>query len=228
MDVVVPRAGHLAHGPDPVLVGLRLSVRLGPTMAVDGVTLDLLPGEVVALVGGNGAGKSTLLDVLAGARRPSAGRVEWPGVPDVAYVVQHSAVPVDFPITVERAVSIGCWRRLGLLRRTTADDRAKVAVALERVGMAEHANRPLGTLSGGQRQRVLVAQALVRAAEVLLLDEPTAGVDDTAAAWIRDAVADEAARGAAVLVATHDPRDVAAAHRVLTLDHGRLVDDRRR
>ncbi len=208
--------------PPPLLCADGLTVRHGTTVALDDVSFVLTVGEMVALVGPNGSGKSTLLDVLARVRRPDAGRLRPADGCEVAYVVQHSAVPRSFPISVEQAVAIGCWGHLGTWRRYGAADRRRVAAMLERVGLADVAGRRLGSLSGGQRQRALVAQALVRSAPVLLLDEPTAGVDDAAGAVIRELMRDEARRGTGVVVATHDQRDVAVADRVVALEAGRL------
>lgn len=195
-------------------------VRRGTVRALAGVSLGLVAGEVVALVGPNGAGKSTLLDVLAGVREPTSGSVQRRPDADVAYVVQHSAVPAGLPITVRGTVAMGCWRRARRSRRLNAAERELVEHAIATLGLTDVAARQIGAVSGGQRQRALIAQAVVRRADGLLLDEPTAGVDAEATEWIWSALAGEAQRGAAVLVVTHDPRDIGRADRVVALCDG--------
>ncbi len=208
---------------EPAVVVEHLTVRRGEVLALDGVDARLPAGSVTALVGANGAGKSTLLDVLAGVLRPTSGRVRGPGRLTVAYVPQRSAVPDDLPLTVADTVAMGRWRERGPWRRLRADDRALVARSAERLGLTGLLGAPLSAVSGGQRQRALVAQGLVARAGVLLVDEPTAGVDAATRAAVLEALAAEAARGAVVVHATHEPTAVAGADRVLTLAAGRVV-----
>ena len=200
----------------------RLTVRRGEVLALDGVDARLPAGAVTAVVGPNGAGKSTLLDVLAGVRQPASGRVHGPGRLTVAYVPQRSAVPDDLPLTVRDAVTMGRWRERGPWRRLRGCDRDLVAAAADRLGLTALLDAPLSAVSGGQRQRALVAQGLVARADVLLVDEPTAGVDAATQVAVLEALAGEAARGAVVVHATHEPGAVAAADRVLALAAGRV------
>ncbi|MEI4271796.1 zinc ABC transporter ATP-binding protein AztA [Klenkia sp. LSe6-5] len=205
----------------------RLGVRRGDVHALADVTARLGPGSVTALVGPNGAGKSTLLDVLAGVRAPTSGRVEGLAGRSVAYVPQRSAVPDDLPVTVGDALTMGRWRERGPWRRLRDGDRALVAQVAERLELTGLLRRPLSAVSGGQRQRALVGQGLVCRADVLLVDEPTAGVDAGTLDAVLAALAAEAERGALVVHATHAEEAVGRADAVLALAGGRVVTNPR-
>ena len=208
----------------PPLVQLELlTVRRGPTLALDAVSARFPAASTNALIGPNGSGKSTLLEVLAGTLQPTSGQVVVRQRAGVAYVPQHSTVPDELPITVAGTVAMGRWRERGLLGRLRAADRTVVAECAERMGLQDLLASPLATLSGGQRQRVLVAQGLACRADVLLVDEPTASVDETTRHAVLDALAAEAARGAVVLHATHDAGAVDRADHVLALTAGRAL-----
>ncbi|WP_409330216.1 zinc ABC transporter ATP-binding protein AztA [Trujillonella humicola] len=182
-----------------------------------------LPASAVtAVVGANGAGKSTLLDVLAGVLRPSAGRVDGLCGRTVAYVPQRSAVPDHLPLTVGDTIAMGRWRERGPWRRLRAADRALVAEAAGHLGLTDLLVAPLSGVSGGQRQRALLAQGLVARADVLLVDEPTAGVDAATQQAVLQALAAEAGRGAVVVHATHEPAAVERVDTVLALTSGRI------
>ena len=187
------------------------------TVVFRGLTLSIEPGAVTAVVGSNGSGKSTLLSLLAGAARPDRGTVRV-GTADIAYAVQRSQVTDGFPIAAAEAVMMGRWRELGLLRRPRAGDRAVVEHWLTELGLADLRQRTLGELSGGQRQRVLLAQAFAQDAPVLLLDEPTTGLDGTAAASVGCHLTRLAAAGTTVITATHDPNLARTADRRIDLD----------
>lgn len=185
-----------AYGREPVLRGVSFGVRLG---------------SFTALIGPNGAGKSTLLRILLGLLRPDRGVVEIfggpPGDPSrpIGYVSQRVRLPAGFPLSVTEVVLMGRYAKLGLFRRPGADDRARAADALDRVGMGDHARRRFGELSGGQQQRVLIARALVGEPRLLLLDEPTAGLDPAARARFYALVCDlQHDVGLTVLCASHD------------------------
>ncbi|NEM08591.1 zinc ABC transporter ATP-binding protein AztA [Geodermatophilus normandii] len=207
--------------PSAVVVE-RLSVRRGEVLALDGVDAVLPAGTVTALVGVNGAGKSTLLDVLAGVLQPTTGRARGLDRLTVAYVPQRSAVPDDLPLTVADTVAMGRWRERGPWRRLRTSDRALIAACADQLDLTGLLGSPLSAVSGGQRQRALVAQGLVARADVLLVDEPTAGVDAATQRAVLRALASEAARGAVVVHATHEPAAVESADRVLALAAGRV------
>lgn len=188
---------------------------------LEGVSLALAPGTHTVLTGRNGSGKSTLLAVAAGVLKPARGTVQAAARP--AFVIQHTRTPETMPCTVRQAVEMGRWpHRNGLLplRRT---DRRKVSEAMERMGIADLAGRQLQELSGGQRQRTLIAQGLAQESDILILDEPTAGLDSRAHGLIRAAVQDELRRGVTVLESSHDAGDISRADRVVMLDGGRVT-----
>ncbi|PZF55593.1 ABC transporter ATP-binding protein [Curtobacterium sp. MCSS17_008] len=191
-------------------------VRRGDRAVLDGLTATFPAGVVTALTGANGSGKSTLLDALAGVVTIAGGRVS--GLPSggVAYVTQ-AVPPTALPLTVRSTVTMGRWRGRAWWRPLGRADRTMVESQLDRMGIADLADRPLDELSGGQRQRTLVALGLAQRAPVLLVDEPTAGVDAASAALVTAALADEAAAGVVVVHAAHDAVAIAAADRVVAL-----------
>ena len=188
-----------------------LVVRYERVTALDGVTLDVGAGEALGIVGPNGSGKSTLLKAIAGLLRPSSGSVcvlgkEPTELPpgSIAYVPQVEDVDWTFPVTVRDVVSMGRFPRLGLLRWFGAHDRASVNTALEAVNMAPFAKRHISALSGGQQQRVFVARAIAQDPKIMLLDEPTTGVDAATEDALRSVVRELVRRGMAVVMTTHD------------------------
>lgn len=188
-----------------------------------GLTVGIRAGRSTAVVGPNGAGKSTLLDVLAGIRPTTSGTVRRATRCRPAYVLQRSEVPDAMPVTVRAAVAMGRWARAGFWRRLRAEDHRIVDDCLRRLALHDLADRTLGTLSGGQRQRTFVAQGLAQQADLLLLDEPAAGLDVDAQCMIDDALEQVCADGAAVVRITHDLRVAERADRCLVLAGGRLV-----
>ncbi|MGQ4618797.1 zinc ABC transporter ATP-binding protein AztA [Nocardia sp. R7R-8] len=180
-------------------------------------------GQVTALVGPNGSGKSTLLGVLAGVITPTAGTVRRGHLRRPAFVLQHSGVPATLPITVGETVAMGRWAKRGAWRRLTRDDRAVVRACLDRMAITDLAERRLDSLSGGQRQRTLLAQALAQESDLLLLDEPTTGLDAAARQEISDAIHQVAAQGVTVVHATHRREDALRADCCLLMRDGRVA-----
>ncbi|WP_030871985.1 zinc ABC transporter ATP-binding protein AztA [Streptomyces sp. NRRL S-37] len=176
-----------------------------------------------ALVGPNGSGKSTLLGVLAGVIRPTAGELHHTGSRPPAFVPQRGAVGDALPLTVRQTVEMGRWGERGPWRRLTRRDRATVDTAMDRMGIADLATRQLGDLSGGQRQRALIAQGLAQESDLLLLDEPTTGLDPEARERIAALLTELAADGVTVVHATHDLDAARAADACLLLREGRLT-----
>ena len=199
-----------------------LSVKYGSVPALTGIDATFPPGTVTALIGHNGSGKSTLLQVLAGIVTPTSGTV-FTDRRRVSYVPQRSDVNDRMSITVGEVVAMGTWPRRGLFGRADARDRHSIDMALERLQLTSLRLRRLSTLSGGQRQRTLLAQALVENGDLVLLDEPTTGLDAEAREIIDCVVDDEAARGAVVVMATHDMDDARRAHATLTLGRGEIL-----
>lgn len=187
-----------------------LSVDLGGRRVLSDVDLRVRGGELVGLLGPNGAGKTTLLRSILGLTPVRAGSVRIDGRRPsearsrVGYVPQRHEFAWDFPITVEGVVLTGRTARIGWLRRPRAVDFEATDRALDRVGMSDLRDRPVGELSGGQRQRVLVARALALAPSALLLDEPFTGLDMPSQELLTDLFIDIAREGHAVLMTTHD------------------------
>jgi zinc transport system ATP-binding protein len=166
------------------LKGVSFAYPSGPRVLTE-VDLSIAPGELVAIAGPNGGGKTTLVRLVLGLLRPTEGEVLLFGEPaerfsrrsTLGYLPQRAQVGTDTPVTVEELVSagrLGAGRLLGPLR---AVDRQVVADAIERVGLTDLATRPLARLSGGQQQRAFIAKALAGEPTLLVMDEPTTGVD---------------------------------------------------
>lgn len=204
-----------------------LSVGHAGHSVLTGVELHATTGQSLALVGTNGSGKSTLLKTIVGLLRPLGGSLEViggrPGDDPrrLGYLGQfHTAGTGLLPLQARDVVLMARYPRRGLVGRITRGDREAVADAMERMHVAHLATRPLHALSGGQARRVHLAQALARQADLLVLDEPTAGLDASSTTRYQLAVQEEIARGATVVVATHDLADAARFQRVLLLAHG--------
>ncbi|NRG41002.1 metal ABC transporter ATP-binding protein [Rathayibacter sp. VKM Ac-2835] len=213
----------ISQQPSPRVALRGIGVDFGGRTALDGVDLDLPPGSLAVVAGPNGAGKSTLLEVIAGTRQPTRG--ERSVSPAIAFVPQRTAVSDRLPVTVRDVVTVGVWGRTGRWRRVGAELRAVVAAAMERLEISALAGEAFAVLSGGQRQRTLLAQGLARGADLLLLDEPTTGLDAASAERIREILRAEAERGVTVVCVSHDPAVIALADRVVPLADGRLQSE---
>lgn len=179
--------------------------------ALDGVTFSLAAGEAIGIVGPNGSGKSTLLKAVAGLLAPAAGTVAVfgkqpralePGA--IGYVPQVEAVDWAFPVSVGDVVAMGRYPRVSSLARFSKRDRAVVADALAALNLGELRDRHISQLSGGQQQRVFVARALAQEPRLLLLDEPTTGVDAATIEALREVIRERVRAGLPVLMTTHD------------------------
>jgi ABC-type Mn2+/Zn2+ transport system ATPase subunit len=180
-------------------------------LVLDDVNLTVQAGERVAIVGPNGAGKSTLFKVIAGLQPHRSGEVRVHGhshhagdCPAIGYVPQREEVDWRFPLTVRDVVIMGTIREVGWLRFPGARQRRAAESALEQVGLAALADRPIAELSGGQQQRIFIARALAQRADVLLLDEPFSGIDAQAFEAIFSVLDALRQRGVTVLLSTHD------------------------
>lgn len=204
----------------------QLVVRYDGFVALEGVTLDLHFGEALGIIGPNGSGKSTLLKTIAGLLRPSSGDLCVLGTNpqrlaagSIAYVPQVEAVDWTFPGTVWDVVSMGRFPRLKFWQRFGGDDRDIVLRALDAVNMTKLADRHIANLSGGQQQRVFLARAIAQQPQLLLLDEPTTGVDAETERALSRVVRDLVAQGLPVMMTTHDLDNVNAwFDRLLVLD----------
>ncbi|CCH20692.1 metal ABC transporter ATP-binding protein [Micromonospora lupini] len=176
------------------------------------VSLTVTAGEVVAVLGANGSGKSTLIRAILGLVPLGAGSItlfdrplrqfrQWQRI---GYVPQRLGAGGGVPATVREVVASGRLARRGVLRPPGAADRAAVDAALRAVGLADRASDPVATLSGGQQQRTLIARALAGQPELLILDEPTAGVDAASQEAFAGALRDFVADGGTVLLVAHE------------------------
>lgn len=203
--------------PDAVELD-EVDVAYGDRVALEKVSFRVPEGAFAALIGPNGAGKSSVLRVLLGLVQPRAGRARVFGHPpgqgahEIGYVPQKVVIPGGLPISVLDVTLMGRYATLGVGRRPRSVDRERALAALERVGMTEAGARRFQDLSGGQQQRVLIARALCGEPRLLLLDEPTAGLDSAARARFYALVCDlQRERGLTLLCATHD-LDVVGEH----------------
>jgi zinc transport system ATP-binding protein len=211
-----------------------VSFSFGPIVVIEDVDLAVGRGEFVALVGPNGSGKTTLLRLLLGALSPIRGEVRLFGVSpgDVAdrwrigYVPQRPSLAPDVPATVREIVTAGRLARRGWLRRLSSVDAAAVDHALESVDLTDLADQPLATLSGGQQQRAFIARAFAGEPDLLVLDEPIAGVDAESQRRFRDSLLHLIEEhGAGVLLVSHELSAVAnVIDRVIVLKQRVLFD----
>ncbi|MGK7233331.1 metal ABC transporter ATP-binding protein [Streptomyces hygroscopicus] len=212
-----PSAGPAA-GPAPAAdpaadpISLRgATATLGGRPVLRGVDLTVRRGEVVALLGANGSGKSTAVRSIVGQVPLTGGELTLFGIPRrrfrdwarIGYVPQRTTAASGVPATVREVVSAGrlARRRFGPPRRA---DRAAVQRALELVGMADRVRDPVSALSGGQHQRVLIARALAGEPELLIMDEPMAGVDLASQEILAGTLREQVAAGATVLLVLHE------------------------
>jgi zinc transport system ATP-binding protein len=192
----------------------ELGLRVNDHVILDGISLDIDEGEFVGLIGPNGGGKTTLLQVIIGLVRGWTGTVRVFGRDPrslgadrhlIAYVPQGDTASPDFPATARDVVMMGRVPLRGLVRRLSREDETAALEALEAVGMSEHAECAIGDLSGGQRQRVTIARALAAQPKLLILDEPTTGIDPAAEEGFFELLATlKEQRGLTIIMASHD------------------------
>jgi ABC-2 type transport system ATP-binding protein len=194
-----------------------LVVRYGPTTAVCGVTLCVEPREVVALVGGDGAGKTSVLRALAGALASAEGGVVRPSETEIGYVPTGSGIYPDLTAQENLMFSGAAY---GLGGRRLAD---RIDQLLATTNLDEARHRLAGAMSGGMRQKLALAAALVHEPRLLILDEPTTGVDPVSRAELWRAIAHAAAAGAAIVFATTYVEEAERASHVLALHAGRVL-----
>jgi ABC-type Mn2+/Zn2+ transport system ATPase subunit len=217
MAVSAPQSTAKTQAPGPH--GSHAALRLedisagynhGPAV-LENVNFSVGHGERVAIVGPNGAGKSTLFRVIVGLMPHRTGDVWVHGhshhagdCPSIGYVPQREAVDWRFPLSASDVVTMGTLRQVGWLRWPGRQQREAAQRALEQVGLAHLAQRPISDLSGGQQQRVFIARALAQQANVLLLDEPFGGVDVEAQETIFEILDGLREQRVTVLISTHD------------------------
>jgi len=194
----------------PIIEVRHLTVSYGTRPALLDVSVSIEPDQLVGVIGPNGSGKSTLIKVILGFIRPDVGEVFIAGQDvqkakgRVAYVPQRGAVDWDFPITVREVALMGRYQQIPWHRSPRKEDRDAALEALEMVRMSDFADRQIGQLSGGQQQRVFLARALAQGADILLLDEPFAGVDAATERAILEVLERAKTAGKTLVVVHHD------------------------
>ena len=188
----------------------HLTVSYHARPALLDVTVRIEPDQLVGIIGPNGAGKSTLIKSILGFIKPDVGTVRINGKDarnakgEVAYVPQRGAVDWDFPVTVREVALMGRYQQIPWYSSPGRKDREAAIQALEMVRMADFADRQIGELSGGQQQRVFMARALAQGSDILLLDEPFAGVDAATERAILDVLERAKNAGKTLVVVHHD------------------------
>ncbi len=226
-----PLAGHRSQA----IVSLRsASFGYAGRAVVSGVTLDIHAGEVVAVLGANGSGKSTLVKGLLGLNNHLGGQVTLFGTPldrfrdhaRLGYVPQRHTLSSSVRSTVTEIVATGRLPHQGWLARANHEDRRIIEESLTLVGLADRASVDVSTLSGGQQRRVLIARALASKPDVLIMDEPTAGVDLASQEVLSQVIARLASRGATMLVVTHEQQALRQVlTRIIRVSHGQVTFD---
>jgi len=195
------------------------------------IDLKIPKGQLMAVVGPNGAGKTTLIKAMLGLLKPVTGAVRFlDGNGDVStfknrigYVPQSGSVDWDFPATVQDVVLMGCYGKLGWIRRPRKADLELTKKTLQKVGMLDYADRQISQLSGGQQQRVFLARALAQEAEIYFMDEPFKGVDAQTERAIVALLKDLKEQGKTVVVVHHDLQTVPDYFDWVTLINLRVV-----
>jgi ABC-type Mn2+/Zn2+ transport system ATPase subunit len=210
-----------ATGRRPLLAIERMSVGYNGRPAITEVGFSLAGGQRLALPGPNGGGKTTLLRALLGELRPLGGMIDLRS--RCASVPQTDRSRLDYPVSALDVALMGSLARLPWWQRPGAGERGRAQAALDRVGLGSRAGETFGRLSAGQRQRVLIARGLVQDAELLLLDEPFAGLDKPSAAGLESLIDELAAEGRGVIIATHDLEQARRWDLVLCLNHRQVA-----
>nr|BFF07245.1 metal ABC transporter ATP-binding protein [Brevibacterium otitidis] len=202
-----------------------LTVAYGERPVFSGLSADIAPGRITGLVGPNGCGKSTLLGAVLGSVPARSGSVTIAhDAAAIGYMPQTAGVDWDFPITVADTVLMGTYGSLGWFARPRAAHRQRAAAAMEEVGISELARQPIGELSGGQRKRTFLARLLAQDSDLLIMDEPFAGVDTRSEAAIRQVLTRRHAAGATIVLVHHDLGAVSElCHEAIVLGGGQAV-----
>lgn len=212
-----------------MLIVQDLSVRYRSFTALNNVSFTFDAGESVGIIGPNGAGKSTMVKAMLGLIQSATGTALLKGKPltpqlsQVAYVPQRSQVDWDYPVTVWNVAMMGCTLQTGLFHWPSRQSCERVKAALERVGMYEYRNHSISDLSGGQQQRVFFARALAKEAELLLLDEPFAAVDQKTESIMFEIFRELKAQAKTLLVISHDLSETLGHYDQMLLLNKRVI-----
>lgn len=213
----------------------NLTFEYPDTAVLKNVSFKLYKGDFLGIIGANGAGKSTLIKIILGLLSPDSGKITLFGSDfskvrsKIGYVAQKAnSFNSDFPTTVREVVRANLYSKKGLFHRYTKEDDKKVDEALSLVGMLEYKNKLIGSLSGGQQQRVFIARALVSEPELLLMDEPTVGIDAASVKEIMSIIKRLNENGITIIMTNHDtPSLLEVSNKLLIFcEHGyeELVD----
>lgn len=209
----------------PVIQATGLKIGYKEEVVVPDISFYLAPHQSLALVGTNGSGKSTLLKTIVGLLPKISGEISVKGLPpeqairQTAYLSQFHSNGFILPLCTVDVVRMGRYADHGLMGKLVSEDLDLIHEAMKRMDIEALSEKPLRSLSGGQQQRVYIAQALARRADVLILDEPTAGLDAGAREIYQQAVRDELCRGAGVVIATHDIQEALDCTQAMLLAH---------
>ncbi|MCI8604829.1 MAG: metal ABC transporter ATP-binding protein [Ruminiclostridium sp.] len=186
----------------------RLTVAYDSKPVLSNVDLELPRGMLTAVMGPNGAGKTTLIKAMLGLIPTINGKISFSEIngkkPCIGYVPQSESADWDFPVSVLDVVTMGCYGRLGWIKRPKREDREFAMECLKKTGMEEYANRQISRLSGGQQQRTFIARALAQRADIYLMDEPFKGVDNATERSIIDLLKELRSEGKTVVAVHHD------------------------
>jgi ABC-type Mn2+/Zn2+ transport system ATPase subunit len=213
----------------PYIAAADLIIGYENETVVRDINFELKAGQAMALIGTNGSGKSTLLKTIVALQPPLGGKLSvFGGRPGantrrIAYLGQFHAAGFVLPLRAAEVARMGRFPRHGLLGRMDRKDEEIMNSAMKAMGVENLSEAPLRSLSGGQQQRVYLAQALAHQADLLVLDEPTTGLDAAGRELFLKAMADELCRGAAVILATHDIQEEAAICDIVMLLARRVV-----
>jgi ABC-type Mn2+/Zn2+ transport system ATPase subunit len=182
---------------------------------IDGVTLDVSRGSFIGILGPSGSGKSTLLKLIVGIQKPWDGKILFSKLDKdrkfslIGYSPQVEGIDWDFPVTVRELVSMGIWNRSGFFPWLNKPSRIEIDLILEELGIGGYADRQIKELSGGEQKRVFLARALIHNPEILILDEPTAGLDNVNKDNFLQILRVLNASGITIILTTHDINGVA-------------------
>jgi zinc/manganese transport system ATP-binding protein len=196
--------------PFPLLVLQQVSAGYPEQPIFEDLDLAIMSGQFAAVVGPTGGGKTTLLKTVLGVLPCLSGTIHWARPSAIGYVPQRESIDWAFPVTAQQVVLMGRHRQTSLWPWPTREDRRLAAALLERLGLASYTSRHISQLSGGQQQRVFLARALIGKPDLLLLDEPTTGVDLKSQVELLQLLWELNQEGITILLTTHDLSSVAS------------------